>query len=248
MKEKRLTEIALIKKLGTLIEIGEDILNKTTPVAPVYHINSFSGERSEFSPGYNKIDHSRFVEWKTQIVSILCHIIPESHLHFHSIKSLMKLTADESSLIGAIAFAKGIKGSLENGFLNSLFTQIEAEVAADYIGMAERMLLESSSERFHYVPAAMLTGAVLEKSLKDLCSKKEAPISILNNKGNYKTLGPLIEDLKKVGAFNELTAKQLRVWAEIRNSAAHGQFESFCVADVEQMIQAVTRFLAESSD
>jgi hypothetical protein len=208
---------------------------------------SFSGELNELSPGYNKIDHSKFIEWRTQIISILSYIVQQDHLHFQTIKTLGTMKADESSLRGVIAFTKGIKATLEDGFLEKLSTQIEAEIAADYIGMAERVLLESTAEKFHYVSAAMLICAVLERGLKELCLKQEPPIPCLSEKGGYKTLNPLIDDLKKAGTISELKAKQLRAWADIRNAAAHGQFESFSVTEVEQMIQGVTHFLAEYS-
>ncbi len=55
----------------------------------------------------------------------------------------------------------------------------------------------------------------------------------------------LIDDLKKAGAFNEIKAKQLRGWADIRNHAAHGEFDQFSSTDVRQMIDGMTTFLAD---
>ena len=49
---------------------------------------------------------------------------------------------------------------------------------------------------------------------------------------------------KKRKVFNELTAKQLRSWADIRNSAAHGKFEEFNRSQVESMVSGVLDFLA----
>jgi len=47
---------------------------------------------------------------------------------------------------------------------------------------------------------------------------------------------------------NELKAKQLRAWADIRNAAAHGEFDKFKRADVEGMIRGVSDFLATYYD
>lgn len=58
-------------------------------------------------------------------------------------------------------------------------------------------------------------------------------------------MNPLIDDLKKAGVFNELKAKQLRSWADVRNKAAHGEFDQFNRTDVEQMMIGVTNFLAD---
>jgi len=63
--------------------------------------------------------------------------------------------------------------------------------------------------------------------------------------GDDKTMNTMIDDLKKAGVYNELKAKQLRSWADIRNSAAHGQFDQFKRMDVEQMLKGIKDFLGE---
>jgi hypothetical protein len=78
-----------------------------------------------------------------------------------------------------------------------------------------------------------------------LCGQQQPPVSITDAKGAPKTLNPLIDELKKAGAFSELKAKQLRAWAAIRNEAAHGEFGAFTRDDVEQMVRGVQSFLAE---
>jgi uncharacterized protein YutE (UPF0331/DUF86 family) len=55
----------------------------------------------------------------------------------------------------------------------------------------------------------------------------------------------LIDELKRNGIFNELKAKQLRAWADIRNKAAHGDFEQFNRSDVKMMLSGVENFLAD---
>ena len=73
----------------------------------------------------------------------------------------------------------------------------------------------------------------------------KSPIALDNAKGEPKTLNPLIDDLKKANVFNELKAKQLRAWADVRNAAAHGEFAKFNRQDVEQMLVGVQNFLAD---
>jgi hypothetical protein len=124
-------------------------------------------------------------------------------------------------------------------------SQIEAAIAADYMGQAEQLLSEGQSGKFDHVPAAVLAGAVLEKALRTLCGQQLPSIPVVTSKGEPKTLNPLIDDLKKAGVFNELRAKQLRAWADIRNKAAHGEFDQFHKADVEQMIKGISNFLAD---
>ena len=89
------------------------------------------------------------------------------------------------------------------------------------------MLKNGGSGKYDHVPAAVLAGAVLEKGLRTICSQQQPEISTVSPKGEPKTMNPLIDDLKKAGVFNELKAKQLRSWADVRNKAAHGEFDQF---------------------
>jgi hypothetical protein len=55
------------------------------------------------------------------------------------------------------------------------------------------------------------------------------------------TLNPLIDDLKKAGAFNELKAKQLRVWAAIRNKGSAHETESIPLTEYRRAVLAQRR-------
>jgi hypothetical protein len=57
----------------------------------------------------------------------------------------------------------------------------------------------------------------------------------------------LIDALRKRKAFNEVMAKQLRAWAEIRNHAAHGRFEEFTSEQVKAMVAGISMFLAQNT-
>jgi hypothetical protein len=41
-----------------------------------------------------------------------------------------------------------------------------------------------------------------------------------------------------------LVAKQLRAWTDIRNNAAHGDFDKFKRCDVDLMLTGINSFLA----
>jgi Tfp pilus assembly protein PilN len=140
---------------------------------------------------------------------------------------------------------RGVKDDFEQGFLDDLATAIEAEIASNYMGQAEHLLAEGQRGKFDHVPAAVLAGAVLENSLRTICGQQQQPIAINNSNGDFKTLSPLVDDLKRAGVFNEAKAKQLRAWADIRNLAAHGEFTQFTRSDVEAMISGINNFLAD---
>lgn len=192
-----------------------------------------------------------FITWKTKCISLFDQVIPGNSVHQNLIKELN--TPDSAYkvdsvyrdiLVRCISYLKAIKSDLQNGLLRDLALEIEAEIAADYMGQSEQLLGECQSGKYDHIPAAVLAGAVLEKTLRTLCSKQEPPILTVNSRGSKMTLNPLIDELKKAGLFNELKAKQLRAWADIRNAAAHGEFDNFNRHDVKGMIQSINNFLS----
>lgn len=111
--------------------------------------------------------------------------------------------------------------------------------------MFARALQEGQPGKYDHVPAAVMAGAVLEKALRTIASRQTPPVDLLKANGEQKTMMTLIDDVKKAGVFNELEAKGLRAWADIRNAAAHGEFEKFDRSHVETMLSGITSFLAK---
>ena len=145
----------------------------------------------------------------------------------------------------AVGILKGLKEDYENGFLDDLEKRIAADISADYMELAEALLGEGIPGQYDHVPAAVLCGAELENSLRRLCQRQTPSISITKPNGQPKKLNALIDELQKANVFNQLKAKQLRPFAQIRNSAAHGKFNEFKRSDVESMLKGVENFLAD---
>ncbi|WP_205987927.1 DUF4145 domain-containing protein [Pseudoalteromonas sp. MEBiC 03485] len=84
-------------------------------------------------------------------------------------------------------------------------------------------------------PAAVVAGVVLETTLRDLCIDNSIPIAKLDKMNS---------ELAKAGVYNKLQQKRITALADIRNSAAHGDWASFKNDEVEGMISDVERFLS----
>lgn len=197
------------------------------------------------TPDRNVIEWPRFVQWRENSASLLDQVIPKSSIHRESIVGFLRLSNRRDHLEYGIAKLKALRNDFEHGFLDDLVHQIEGEIAGDYLGQAESLIGEGQHQQFDHVPAAVLTGAVLERGLRAICSAQEPPISAVGSDGRPLTLGRLTDALKAAAVFNELLAKQLRAWADIRNAAAHGEFEKFSRSDVETMLAGVKSFLAQ---
>lgn len=234
LKDKFLTD------LDELIQAGEAI-----PVQQHLRVtaaNFITGEEKRHH--YNLASYPEFVEWRTSTIAILDQVIPASSLLRKTVDNFHTLNNEPSKVEFAVAFLRSVRKELARGSLDSLALQIEAAILTDYMTQASGLLAETKEESSH-IPAAVLAGASLERSLRTLCQALEPPEPVTNERDGFLGMGALIDALKKRQAFNELQAKQLRAWTAIRNSAAHGKYDEFSRHQVEQMIEGIDAFLAQ---
>jgi hypothetical protein len=184
------------------------------------------------------------LEWGTKCASLLTQILPRSHPRHADIQTYGVEYGCVTNPPRQLAQLRGIRDDFAHGFLDDLGEQIEAEIASDYMTQAERLLTEGQSGQFDHVPAAVLAGAVLEHSLRALCTRQSPAIPTAKATGQPLTLDPLIIALKKANVFKQPQAAQLSAWAHIRNKAAHGEFDQFTREDVSLMVQGIRAFLA----
>ncbi len=186
-----------------------------------------------------------FRKWQRSALTILSQIVGASAIHSNMLLQFQKINAFPNHLDWGLGQLRAVRDDLDGGFLEDIASSIEAEIASDYMGQAEHLLAEGQPGKYDHVPAAVLTGAVLEKGLRTLCDGQTPPIHTTTDNGKPKKMNVMIDDLKKASVYNEMKAKQLRAWAGVRNHAAHGEFDEFTRGDVEEMITGVNRFLGD---
>lgn len=183
--------------------------------------------------------------WQYNFASFIAQMLDQTSLHWPAAESVIKAANLEYAIDKGRLLLIALKADLAGGWLDKITEQVQAEVATDYLGMATGLMSEGVQGKNEYVPAAVLAGAVLERGLRDLCGRQTPVVSTAKANGEPKTMNPLIDDLKAAKAFNELQAKELRAWADIRNAAAHGEFEKFNRGHVEAMVAGIGRFLTQ---
>ncbi|QDU58866.1 DUF4145 domain-containing protein [Aeoliella mucimassa] len=109
---------------------------------------------------------------------------------------------------------------------------VHAEVFSDELEQADHFLASG-----YKTPAAVTAGVVLETTLRKLCEQTD-------NVEASEKLNKMNDDLAKANVYNKMRADQVRAWAKIRNSAAHGHPGEFEDGDVKLMIQGVRDFVA----
>jgi hypothetical protein len=233
-----------LDRFDQLIQDGESIARGIANIDERSFMSSPSPPRRVNTSEENQALNSLRV-WEVNYISLLDQVIPKSSVHRNFIDKEENLSNHNFGLKIRLSRLKALRDDFEQGFLDDLGLQIEANITADYMGQAEQLLTEGQSGKSYHIPAAVLAGAVLEKGLRTICTKQSPPLPIEDASGKPLMMNRLIDDLKKATVFNELQAKQLRAWADVRNAAAHGKFDEFTRGNVEPMIGGITNFLAD---
>jgi hypothetical protein len=134
----------------------------------------------------------------------------------------------------ALGVLKAAREDYAGGYLFNLRELVEAEVFSDFLDQAKALI-----DAGYFAPAGVVTGAVLEDGLRRLARRKGIELP------EPPKLDRVNAELAKAGVYSKLVQKRITAIADIRNSAAHGEWSAFNDADVREMYSWVSRFLEE---
>ena len=197
--------------------------------------------------GYRYVDVTLFAKWRTECITLLGSVMPKSAIYAEQLKLFVSQepTDDAATFEQLWGIFSGAYDDFKTGMFDNLKLEIESSVSCDFLGQANALLNDKDQVDYSYLPAAVLIGAVLEKTLRSLCENANPEIETVNENGRAKKMSAMIEDLKKAGVVNEIRKRQLETWNAIRNSAAHGKLDEFTKEQVAAMLQGVQDFMAQ---
>jgi hypothetical protein len=170
---------------------------------------------------------------RAQALAAIAAIVGDGHDYYREFSNQIAIDY-ASSARAAAAILSGLKDDLEHGYLGRQSDLIAAEVFSDFLDMAGHLV-----EGGYYHPAASLIGAVLEDGLRRIANRDGVPVAPRDD------LNALSSKLRQKGTFTPLVAKQVTLWAEIRNHADHGEFDSISPENVAEMYRGVVAFLTQ---
>jgi len=137
-----------------------------------------------------------------------------------------------SSVIGVV---KALREDLELGFLQNLAEIVHSEVFSDFLEMAKYL-----NENGYKDAAAVIAGSTLESHLRKIAVKYSVP---MENNGKPIKANKLNADLNKIGAYELLDQKNVTAWLDLRNNAAHGNYDEYESEQVKLLIAGVQDFI-----
>lgn len=137
-----------------------------------------------------------------------------------------------------------LRRDYDQGQVATFEAMVHAAVFDDLAAQSEWYLEEG-----HLLPAAVVAGAALEEQLRQLAKKHMVPTATTNPQGRSKPrkASELNEDLHRAKAYTQPEWRQVQVWLDLRNEAAHGkpEFKARTEADVRPMVAGVRAFIAK---
>jgi hypothetical protein len=194
-------------------------------------------EKVEMVVSDDGINFGNLYAWTTSVLNLLQRVFGENGVHYRNFSQQCKGFEDEE-VNNWVQFeiCKGIfqsaKEDYEGGYLFTVRALITAGILTDDILAQATELLSAGYKD----PACVLGGVALETALKELCIRNSIPRAKLDR---------MNVELCKMGIYNMGMQKQITAWAERRNNAAHGNWNTYTEVDVEELIRGVTRFVAE---
>ena len=184
--------------------------------------------REFFDEGTSEI----YLSWKVKTENLLKLSCGENSVHYQTfLREKDNGLSFPSRLKSSIPVVLAAYDDFKNGFLISFKQIVQSEVFDSELEQA-KSLLESGYKN----PSAVIAGVVLETAIKELCIIHGIELE-------RKKLTHLNDELAKLGVYNKLQQKQITALADIRNNAAHGDYDQFTVDDVARMINDIERFL-----
>lgn len=186
--------------------------------------------RGEWSDSY---DDATMHQWMTSVLNLLQRVFGESSIHYRNFeKESGNYPSDIFRFGSCTGIFRAAKDDYENGYLFNVHSLVKAEIlAGDVLEQAQELLNAG-----YHNPACVLIGVALESTLKELCNRHTITPAKLEK---------MNADLCKANAYNMAKQKQITAWADLRNKAAHGQWEEYSYTDVRLMLAGVQQFLAD---
>jgi hypothetical protein len=173
--------------------------------------------------------------WRVKAEHLLTELVGTANPYYIRFNEL--LDKDKNGYIdfvdSAVAIMEAVYHDLLAERLRSFRSMVEAEVFADFLDMAAHILANG-----FYGAAAALMGGVLERGLQDIAQARGVP---LGAKGDLPALNAR---LAQAGVYNAMRQKEVQYFIDVRNKAAHGEFDQFTADDAGKMISGVRELLA----
>lgn len=141
--------------------------------------------------------------------------------------------------IHLVGVVESLRTDVAAGYLQSQRELVHGELFADFLEMSQHLLDEGYKDA-----AAVIAGSSLEAHLRQLCTKAGIDLAIQSGPDVIpKKADRLNADLAGAGVYGKLDLKNVTAWLDLRNKAAHGNYDQYQAGQVALLVSAVQDFI-----
>ena len=141
-----------------------------------------------------------------------------------------------------ISLLESLREALAADYLVTAAEIIHASVFADFLEMARHLLHEGYKDA-----AAVIAGSSLEAHLHQLCVRHGVDTEVSASSGlRPKKADRMNADLAKGKAYSHLDQKNVTAWLDLRNKAAHGEYDQYNAEQVGLLTTGIQDFLTRN--
>jgi len=129
-----------------------------------------------------------------------------------------------------------LKQDLDDGYLSTTRELLHAETFADFLEMAAHLLSEGYKDA-----AAVIADSSLEVHLQNFAAKHSLPFEL---NGKPKKADLLNSEPASAIAYSKLDQKNVTAWLDLRNKAAHGNYQDYSKTQVELLVSQIRDFMS----
>ena len=142
------------------------------------------------------------------------------------------------NLVGRIGIVQALLYDIQHGYFRSFEDIIHGELFGDFLEMAEHLNKSGYKDA-----AAVIAGSTLEAHLRQLC--KKARVETVQNE-RPKKAETLNAELAKVAEYSVGDQKNVTAWLDLRNNAAHGNYDEYDAGRVGLLISSIRDFITRN--
>jgi len=148
-------------------------------------------------------------------------------------------TLDGNKMVLLAGVAESLKVDIEAGHLATIEQLVHGDIFDDYLEMASYLLKGNYKDA-----AAVIAGSTLEQHLRQLSVKHGVVTQTAGAGGLLRTKADTLNaDLVRVSAYSKLDQKNITAWLDLRNCAAHGQYDAYSADQVALLIDGIRDFI-----
>jgi len=190
-------------------------------------------EKQHSGRGDSKVPYNPWISWRVSALTLVGELTGKDSQYYRDFVRLAD-SRDKEHVAAARSVLKRIRDDYAKGYLRDIRRLAAAEVFTDFLDMAEHLHSQG-----YGIPAATITGAVLEDSLRRLHLKQ------IGHWQGDSSISKLNDGLRKANVYDQAVWRQIQAWGDIRNDADHGHFDKVDSDAVKRMVSGIRDFVAK---